>query len=187
MLRYTDLLNFIPFQNDAMNRCSISADSQIDNSVSDDSTDDETLDIKKNGYHDAENEVDQETDDDQDRVLSGKLSETSGYGGSDLYDYKVVSSSHLCIHLSNTLVDSHFNLWNATMNPKSRFKSTSGHTNTKAIEVNFTNVDSLINKPRMCSSFLLSIYMELKKAKMAKKKVRVVLVMMLVYIHLFSL
>ncbi|XP_074331866.1 rho GTPase-activating protein 7-like isoform X3 [Apium graveolens] len=76
------------FDNDAMNRCSISAESQIDNTVSDDSTDDETLDIKKNGYHDAENEVDQETDDDQDRVLSGKLSETSGYGGSDLYDYK---------------------------------------------------------------------------------------------------
>lgn len=104
---YTDLLNFIPFQNDAMNRCSISADSQIDNSVSDDSTDEEILDVKKNGYHDAENEVDQETDDDQDRVLSGKLSETSGYGGSDLYDYKVVSWSHLCIHLSNTLVVTH--------------------------------------------------------------------------------
>ncbi|KAK1372761.1 Rho GTPase-activating protein 7 [Heracleum sosnowskyi] len=76
------------FDNDAMHRCSISADSQIGNSVSDDSTDDETLDIKKNGYHDAENEVQQETDDDQDRVLSGKLSETSGYAGSDLYDDK---------------------------------------------------------------------------------------------------
>ncbi|KAK1402814.1 Rho GTPase-activating protein 7 [Heracleum sosnowskyi] len=76
------------FDNDAMNRCSISADSRIDNSASDDSTDDETLDINKNGYHDAENEVDHGTDDDRDRVLSGKLSETSGYGGSDLYDYK---------------------------------------------------------------------------------------------------
>lgn len=76
-----------------MHRCSISADSQIENSESDDSTDEETLDIKKNGYHDAENEVDQETDDDPDRVLSGKLSETSGYAGSDLYDYKVLSLS----------------------------------------------------------------------------------------------
>nr|XP_017257325.1 PREDICTED: rho GTPase-activating protein 7-like isoform X2 [Daucus carota subsp. sativus] len=76
------------FDNDAMHRCSISADSQIGNSVSDDSTDDETLDNKKNGYHDVENEVQQETDDDQDRVLSGKLSETSGYAGSDLYDDK---------------------------------------------------------------------------------------------------
>lgn len=76
------------FDDNAMHRCSISADSQIENSESDDSTDEETLDMKKNGYHDAENEVDQETDDDPDRVLSGKLSETSGYAGSDLYDYK---------------------------------------------------------------------------------------------------
>ncbi|KAL8099655.1 hypothetical protein AgCh_032060 [Apium graveolens] len=76
------------FDSDAMHRCSISAESQIGNSVSDDSTDDETMDIKKNGYHDAENEVHQESDDDQDRVLSGKLSETSGYAGSDLYDDK---------------------------------------------------------------------------------------------------
>lgn len=83
-----------------MNRCSISADSQIDNSVSDDSTDDETLEIKKNGYHDAENEVQQETDDDQDRVLSGKLSETSGYAGSDLYDDKVLV---LSVYISQTL------------------------------------------------------------------------------------
>lgn len=45
--------------------------------------------MKDNGYHDAENEVDPETDDDPERVLSGKLSESSGYAGSDLYDYKV--------------------------------------------------------------------------------------------------
>ncbi|KAL1803100.1 hypothetical protein ACET3Z_031747 [Daucus carota] len=83
------------FDNDAMHRCSISADSLTENSVSDDSTDDGTLDIKKNGYHDAEHEVDQETDGDQDRVLSGKLSETSGYGGSDLYDYKVYGANDL--------------------------------------------------------------------------------------------
>lgn len=74
-----------------MHRCSISADSQIENSESDESTDEETSEIKKNGYHDAQNEVDQETDEDLDRVLSGKLSETSGYAGSDLYDYKVLS------------------------------------------------------------------------------------------------
>ena len=77
------------FQDDAMHRCSISADSQIANSASEDSSDDENMDIKENGYHDAQNEVDHETDDDPDRVLSGKLSESSGYGGSDLYDYKV--------------------------------------------------------------------------------------------------
>lgn len=30
--------------------------------------------------------------DDPERVLSGKLSESSGYAGSDLYDYKVFSN-----------------------------------------------------------------------------------------------
>ena len=46
--------------------------------------------MKDNGYHDAENEVDPDTDDDPERVHSGKLSESSGYAGSDLYDYKVI-------------------------------------------------------------------------------------------------
>ncbi|GLT81764.1 hypothetical protein SLE2022_001980 [Rubroshorea leprosula] len=76
------------FDDENLQRCSISADSQIDNSGSEDSTDDENVDIKDNGYHDAENEVDPETDDDPERVHSGKLSESSGYAGSDLYDYK---------------------------------------------------------------------------------------------------
>ncbi|KAK4275702.1 hypothetical protein QN277_018740 [Acacia crassicarpa] len=76
------------FDEENMQRCSISADSRIENSGSEDSTDDDNTDIKDNGYHDAENEVDQETDDDADRVLSGKLSESSGYAGSDLYEYK---------------------------------------------------------------------------------------------------
>ncbi|XP_050237081.1 rho GTPase-activating protein 7 isoform X1 [Mercurialis annua] len=79
------------FDDENLHRCSISADSRIENSGSEDSSDDENIDIKDNGYHDAENEVDQETDDvaDAERVLSGKLSESSGYAGSDLYDYKV--------------------------------------------------------------------------------------------------
>lgn len=83
-----------------MHRCSISADSQIANSGSEDSSDDENLDIRENGYHDAQNEVDHETDDDPDRVLSGKLSESSGYGGSDLYDYKVcpLLSQYVCVY-----------------------------------------------------------------------------------------
>jgi hypothetical protein len=52
--------------------------------------DDEATDEKVNGYHDADHDVDQEMDeDDAERVLSGKLSESSGYAGSDLYDYKV--------------------------------------------------------------------------------------------------
>ena len=81
----------IYFQDENLHRCSISADSQIENSGSDDSTDDENLDVKGNGYHNVENGVDPDTDDDPERVLSGKLSESSGYAGSDLYDYKVLS------------------------------------------------------------------------------------------------
>ncbi|PON75747.1 Rho GTPase activating protein [Parasponia andersonii] len=76
------------FDDENLQRCSISADSRIENSGSEESTDDETIGMKDNGYHDAENEVDPETDDDPERVHSGKLSESSGYAGSDLYDYK---------------------------------------------------------------------------------------------------
>ncbi|MBA0875166.1 hypothetical protein Goshw_027265 [Gossypium schwendimanii] len=78
------------FDDESLQRCSISADSQIENSASEDSTDEENPDMKDNGYHDAENEADPDTDDDPERVLSGKLSESSGYAGSDLYDYKVL-------------------------------------------------------------------------------------------------
>ena len=87
------------FQDDNLHRCSISADSRLENSGSDDSTDDENIDMRDNGYHDAENEVDPDTEDDPERVLSGKLSESSGYAGSDLYDYKV-SSLSLSLSLS---------------------------------------------------------------------------------------
>lgn len=76
-------------QDDNLHRCSISADSR---SGSADSTDDDNLDLKNNGYHDAEEEVIPHADDDHDRVLSGKLSESSG-AGSDLYDYKVLPLS----------------------------------------------------------------------------------------------
>ncbi|XP_022856469.1 rho GTPase-activating protein 7-like isoform X3 [Olea europaea var. sylvestris] len=76
------------FDDHSLHRCSISASSQTDNSDSEDTTDDENIDIKNNGYHDAENEVDPETEDDCYRRLSGKLSESSGSAASDLYDYK---------------------------------------------------------------------------------------------------
>lgn len=81
------------FDDENLHRCSISADSRIDNSGSEDSTDEENLDIKNNGYHDAENEADPETDDEHERALSGKLSESSGYAGSDLYDYKTIGGN----------------------------------------------------------------------------------------------
>ncbi|KAI4308190.1 hypothetical protein L6164_031290 [Bauhinia variegata] len=77
------------FDEENLQRCSISADSRVENSGTDDSSDDDdNTEVKDNGYHDAENEVDNETDEDADRVYSGKLSESSGYAGSDLYDYK---------------------------------------------------------------------------------------------------
>ncbi|XP_047330294.1 rho GTPase-activating protein 7 [Impatiens glandulifera] len=81
------------FDDDNLHRCSISADSRIENSGTEDSSD-EVSDIKDNGYHDAENEVDPESDDDH-RVLSGKLSESSGYAGSDLYDDKAFVTDEL--------------------------------------------------------------------------------------------
>ncbi|KAG2540656.1 hypothetical protein PVAP13_9NG578600 [Panicum virgatum] len=75
-------------------RCSLSPESQIEDSGTEASTDDGNLNAKGNGFHDAENDVDQEMDDDNgaERILSGKLSESSGYAGSDLYDYKAVNA-----------------------------------------------------------------------------------------------
>jgi len=92
MIELCNLIFVGCFQEENIQRCSMSADSRVENSGSEDSTDDDNIDVKENGYHDAENEVDQETDEDADRVQSGKLSESSGYAGSDLYDYKVISS-----------------------------------------------------------------------------------------------
>ncbi|KAK1294522.1 hypothetical protein QJS10_CPA16g01038 [Acorus calamus] len=77
------------FDDDNLRRSSFSPDSQLEDSGSDVSADDGDLDMKENGYHDAENDIDPEIDDDPERVLSGKLSESSGCAGSDLYDYKV--------------------------------------------------------------------------------------------------
>ncbi|CAN6200117.1 unnamed protein product [Urochloa humidicola] len=86
--------------NDEHLRCSLSPDSQTGDSGSEESTDDETVDIKDDGFHDAENDVDQELDD-AERVLSGKLSETSACTRGDLYDYKEVngndSNSEPCV------------------------------------------------------------------------------------------
>ncbi|CAM0907167.1 unnamed protein product [Alopecurus aequalis] len=64
-------------------RCSLSPDSRIQDSGSEESTDDETVDAKDNGFHDAENDADQELDE---RILSGKLSESSVCTGGDLYE-----------------------------------------------------------------------------------------------------
>ncbi|XP_024962503.1 rho GTPase-activating protein 7-like isoform X3 [Cynara cardunculus var. scolymus] len=84
-------------QDDAMLKCSMSADSRIDNSASEDSMDDENMETKDNGYHDAENEAEQEIDEDPERILSGKLSESSGYACSDLYEFKHLEDSNVQI------------------------------------------------------------------------------------------
>ncbi|CAH2072367.1 unnamed protein product [Thlaspi arvense] len=74
------------FDEDNIQRCSISTESHIGNSGPDDSSDDDNN--RKNEYDNAENEVEPVTDDDNERALSGKMSESSGCTGSDLYEYK---------------------------------------------------------------------------------------------------
>ncbi|KAK8943255.1 hypothetical protein KSP39_PZI008974 [Platanthera zijinensis] len=71
-----------------LQRCSISPGSHIEDSDSEESDEDENTGVKDNGYVNAKNAKDPEMDVDPERVLSGKLSESS-YAGSDLYDYKV--------------------------------------------------------------------------------------------------
>ena len=82
------------FYDDNLHRCSIPVDSRIENNGSEDSIDDENIDMRDNGYHDAENEVDPDTEDDLECALSGKLSESSGYAGNDLYDYEAFCSDN---------------------------------------------------------------------------------------------
>ncbi|KAF7833322.1 rho GTPase-activating protein 7-like isoform X1 [Senna tora] len=107
------------FDEENTQRCSISADSRIENSETEESTDDDNIDVKDNGYHDAENEVDQETDDDADRVHSGKMSESSGYAGSDLYDYKAFGGDDSDVGSSNSY---HAKAENAHMNADTEVK-----------------------------------------------------------------
>ncbi|XP_073104976.1 rho GTPase-activating protein 7 isoform X3 [Elaeis guineensis] len=77
------------FDDNKLDRCSLSHDPQVEDTGSEESTDDRNGGVKDNGYHDAENDVDPEVVDDPERVHSGKLSESSGYAGSDLFEYKV--------------------------------------------------------------------------------------------------
>ncbi|KAL1189232.1 Rho GTPase-activating protein 7 [Cardamine amara subsp. amara] len=72
------------FDEENIQRCSISTESHIGNSGPDDSSDDDNN--LKNGYQNGENEVEPVTDDDNERALSGKMSESSGC--TDLYEYK---------------------------------------------------------------------------------------------------
>ncbi|XP_013721962.1 rho GTPase-activating protein 7-like isoform X2 [Brassica napus] len=73
-------------QEENIQRCSISTESHIGNSGPDDSSDDDNN--LKNDYLNADNEVEPVTDDDNERALSGKMSESSAGTCSDHYEYK---------------------------------------------------------------------------------------------------
>ncbi|XP_039833909.1 rho GTPase-activating protein 7-like isoform X9 [Panicum virgatum] len=83
---------YLSIFNDEHLWCSLSPDSQTGDSGTEESTHDETVDIKDNGFHDAENDADQDLDD-AERLLSGKLSETSACTRAELYDYKEVNGN----------------------------------------------------------------------------------------------
>ncbi|CAM0150825.1 unnamed protein product [Urochloa decumbens] len=115
-------------------RCSLSPESQIEDSGTEASTDDGNLDAKGNGFHDAENDVDQEMDDDNgaERILSGKLSESSGYAGSDLYDYKAVNADESDAERPTDLSEGNVDL--------------SKVQNGRSIENGSANVDTLVSE-----------------------------------------
>ncbi|XP_010536118.1 PREDICTED: rho GTPase-activating protein 6-like isoform X2 [Tarenaya hassleriana] len=76
------------FSHEHLQRCSISADSHIGNSGPENSSDEEDIELKETGFHNSDIGVERETDEDNEVVLSRKLSEGSDFAGSDLYDYK---------------------------------------------------------------------------------------------------
>ncbi|KAJ0243352.1 Rho GTPase-activating protein 6 [Hirschfeldia incana] len=72
---------------EGLQRCSTSTDSHIGESGPENSSDEEDIEVKRPDLRNVEIE-DGETDDDNGVMLSRKPSESSGYAGSDLYDYK---------------------------------------------------------------------------------------------------
>lgn len=72
---------------EGLQRCSTSTDSRIGESGPENSSDEEDIEVKRPDLHNVDIE-DGQTDDDDDVMLSRKPSESSGYAGSDLYDYK---------------------------------------------------------------------------------------------------
>ncbi|XP_010519801.1 PREDICTED: rho GTPase-activating protein 6 isoform X2 [Tarenaya hassleriana] len=76
------------FNDEHLQRCSISADSHIGNSGPENSSDEEDIEVKDSGFHNLGDGVGRETDDDNEVVLSRKLNASNDYAGSDLYDYK---------------------------------------------------------------------------------------------------
>ncbi|CAN7141266.1 unnamed protein product [Brassica rapa subsp. narinosa] len=73
---------------EGLQRCSTSTDSHIGESGPENSSDEEDIEVKRPDLHNVDIEDGQTDDDDDDVMLSRKRSESSGYAGSDLYDYK---------------------------------------------------------------------------------------------------
>ncbi|KAH6814815.1 Rho GTPase activation protein with PH domain-containing protein [Perilla frutescens var. frutescens] len=157
------------FDDDNLHRCSMSVDSKTDNSGSDDTSDDENPQIKVNGYHDAENEVDPETDVDSDRRHSGKLSESSGSAASDLYDYKAVGNDD-----SDDETPMHNNLMGTKLDAaldtrSSRDSKTSVNEQIEQLKVHGNMTDASTEKPgnesqRSVGEILSSINQELHQS-----------------------
>lgn len=76
-------------QDEGLQRCSTSTDSHIGESGPENSSDEEDIEVKRPDLHNVDIEDGHTYDDDNDVMLSRKPSESSGYAGSDLYDYKV--------------------------------------------------------------------------------------------------
>ncbi|XP_047970531.1 rho GTPase-activating protein 7-like isoform X2 [Salvia hispanica] len=157
------------FDDDSLHRCSMSVDSKTDNSGSEDTSDDDNPDIKVNGYHDAENEVDPETDVDSDRRHSGKLSESSGSAASDLYDYKAVanddSDDEMPIH--NNIMGSKLDV--ALDTRSSRDSKTSLNDQLDQLKVHGNTIDVSTEKPanesqRSVGEILSSMNQELQQS-----------------------
>lgn len=73
---------------EGLQRCSTSTDSHIGESGPENSSDEEDIEVKRPDLHNVDIEDGHTYDDDNDVMLSRKPSESSGYAGSDLYDYK---------------------------------------------------------------------------------------------------
>ncbi|EFJ24423.1 hypothetical protein SELMODRAFT_442380 [Selaginella moellendorffii] len=68
----------------------------LEGSESGESSEEEVLQMHEtDGYHDAENDLDAQPDEDPERVHSGALSETSSNAGSDTFDYKAYDGKEM--------------------------------------------------------------------------------------------
>ncbi|XP_020529438.1 rho GTPase-activating protein 7 isoform X1 [Amborella trichopoda] len=77
------------FDDEECRKGSPSSNFHMQESGSEESTDDEDLGMRVHGYHDAQDVVDPDNQDNLERVLASRLSESSGNAATDLYSCKV--------------------------------------------------------------------------------------------------